>query len=226
MILTIQDDLSLNIKKKNENAVILGSGPSVANLSERKLKGMDKWSLNNFFLHPFIIPDFHVIEIKDIFRNFVRKSIASKKDKLKKTIFIYEKGRKFENIISPSEFNTYTFVHEKRKSASLKLTNKFVSDCSSSLSLVLDFIARMDYDKIYFIGVDLYSTEYFWTLLNIPVPEQMQWNNKCKGRNKDDKHTTWRMASYIKEFGKANNQYYINLSKNSLLKDYLPTENL
>ena len=85
----------------------------------------------------------------------------------------------------------------------------------------------MNYDKIYFCGVDLYSSEYFWTsnedYQNYNIPYLI---STCKPdeRPADSPHTTLKTAKFIKEFGQHNKIQFINLSEKSELRNYIPTE--
>ena len=52
-------------RKNSDEAVILGSGPSINDLDEKYLKGKDIWTSNMWYFHPTIIPDFWHMEIKE-----------------------------------------------------------------------------------------------------------------------------------------------------------------
>ena len=90
-------------------------------------------------------------------------------------------------------------------------------------------MSKMNYEKIYFCGVDLYSSEYFWTnnkkYDNIAVPELIK---TCKPdeQSSENPHSTFKTAAFIKEFGDYNNINFVNLAEKSELSKYLKNEKL
>jgi len=88
-------------------------------------------------------------------------------------------------------------------------------------------MARLQYEKIYFCGVDLNDSRYFWT--DDPSYDVPAIINSCKPDERDvnDVHSTQErnVAEWIGEFLKINNIEGINLAPNSLLKKYLKTIN-
>ena len=80
--------------------------------------------------------------------------------------------------------------------------------------------------KVYFLGVDLYTSSYFWTgderyeKYNIPKTMYVEEGVKHNGKHF---HSTHKTANFIKEFSEHNNIEVVNLSKDSLLKDFIPT---
>ena len=86
---------------------------------------------------------------------------------------------------------------------------------------------KMNYEKIYFCGVDLYSSEYFWTdnkqYEKYEIPHLI---STCKPdeRPPTAPHTTLKTAKFIKEFGNHNKINFINLSEKSELTKYIITE--
>ena len=90
-------------------------------------------------------------------------------------------------------------------------------------------MSRMNYEKIYFLGVDMNSSEYFWThnsrYKNVNIPDIIM---SCKPDERDPKsnHPTVKLKSFISEFGSTQNIEMINLSKNSLLAESMNTISL
>ena len=58
--------------------------------------------------------------------------------------------------------------------------------------------------------------------MSVGVPDILRWTKADEGQI-DDPHPTYRVAKFIAEFGAYNKIQYVNLSKNSLLKEYMPT---
>ena len=56
----------LTKEKKNNEAVFLGCGPSINDLSAeawQKINNLDIWASNNWFIHD-VVPDFYHLEVK------------------------------------------------------------------------------------------------------------------------------------------------------------------
>ena len=87
-----------------------------------------------------------------------------------------------------------------------------------SMTCVMHVVSYLDYDKIIFVGVDLYDHRYFW------LPENaLRAITQIMGRQLDSKHFvhhyTCKLASiYMEKTGK---QLY-TFNSNSLLKDHIP----
>ena len=54
--------------KNSDTAVFLGSGQSINNISMQEWvvinKNCDLWTVNNWVYHPFVVPDFYMVESK------------------------------------------------------------------------------------------------------------------------------------------------------------------
>lgn len=231
---TINDLLS---RKKNNEAIFLGSGPSINDLSPsdwKKIKELDIWTSNNWYLHD-VVPDFYHLEVK-MNRNFhfAKRLIRERKESLKDVNWILDSSRNYlQNIVSPDFFKNI-FLYEKfyRRQPHGYYTpqdNILQVTHIASLTVVLDAMYKMSYEKIYFCGVDLSSCEYFWTnneqYDKYKIPALI---SSCKPdeRPVDSPHSTFKTAEFIKEFGEHNNINFLNLSEISELKKYIPTVKL
>ena len=62
----IYDVKSLWSKKKSNQAIFLGCGPSINDITDeqwRKIDSMDVWVSNNWYIHD-VVPDFYHLEVK------------------------------------------------------------------------------------------------------------------------------------------------------------------
>jgi hypothetical protein len=223
--------------KKSDDAIFLGCGKSINDLNKNdwgKIKTLDVWTSNNWYIHDFV-PDFHHLEVK-LNRNFdfAKKSITSKKERLKNVKWILDGTRKYlQDIIDPDYFaNVFLYKKYYRKEDNgLYKPQKNILQVSmiASLTLILDAMQKMNYNKIYFCGVELNSCEYFWTNKKLYKGREIPYLiSSCKpeSRKLTDNHSTFNTARFIKEFGEYNNINFLNLSKTSELKNFIPTSKL
>jgi hypothetical protein len=204
------------LQKFNDGAVFLGCGPSINELDETFLDNKDIWANNNFILHPRIVPDFYHLELKE-HRNgpMVRGLISDKRKEYSQTNWILNKDRPYLlNAVKPEWFNNI-----------FQYSNIPVY-CLSSVTIVLQIMISLGYEKIYFAGVDLNTSEYFWTdnsSYNVP-----EINNSCKPdeRDKDSIHPTAEreVHKWIASMGMAGSTEFINISKGSLLETVIRSE--
>jgi len=221
-------------KKRNNEAIFLGCGPSINRLSDaawHKINKLDIWTSNNWFVHD-VVPDFYHLEVK-LHRNgkFAKRMAESKKELYRDVNWILDSTRPYLFDIIKSEWydNIYSYnkTHRGEDGHYTPKTGEVQVSCMASLTIVLDLMQKMNYKKIYFCGVDLYSSEYFWTnnekYLDHDIPYLI---STCKPdeRPASAPHTTLKTARFIKEFGEYNNIDFINLSESSELRNYIPTE--
>jgi len=232
----VKDVKEIIAKKKSKNAIFLGSGPSILDLKDndwQKIKQMDIWTSNNWFIHD-IVPDFYHLEVK-MHRNgpFAKQMIEFKKDDYKDVNWILDETRPYLfDMVKEGWFKNIFSYKKKYRSNDGRYfpdDNHVQVSCMASITVILDIMSKMDYEKIYFCGVDLYSSEYFWTnnseYEKYDIPQLIK---TCKPdeRNPKDRHTTFKTAKFIKEFGDYNDINFVNLSEKSELSKYLKNEKL
>ncbi len=229
--------------KKSDTAIYLGCGPSINNLTRDNssaISEFDIWTVNNFIFHNYIIPDFYHPEIKEHRDGPIMREMFSKKhEEYKDVNWVVDGNRPYISDM----LNNYDKIYRYDKDVSNKLLqsgrykpsgNKLEVRCYASLSLLLETLIRMKYKKIYFLGCDLYSSEYFWTdnpdynHLDLQTKAPLMVSSKPDERHSKSIHPTQErnIAQYIKEFTEFNGVEAVNLSKKSLLKDYIKTEEL
>jgi hypothetical protein len=223
-------------KKKHNEAIFLGCGPSISNLTDDdwgKIREMDVWTSNNWFVHDFK-PDFYHLEVK-LHRNgdFAKRMVASKKDEYKDVNWILDATRPYLFDMVKEEWFDNIFVYKKTYRGDdgfYKPTEDIVQvSCLASITVILDLMQKMNYDKIYFCGVDLYSSEYFWTNNEKYAKHDIPYLiSTCKPDERDPlgPHATLKTARFIKEFGGHNSINFINIAEKSELRKYIPTEKL
>jgi len=226
-----------SIQKKNDSAIILGSGPSVNAFEEKHLdwlKTVDKWTLNNFVIHDFIVPDYYFVEVKhEINGDLLTKLFKEKKEIYKDVIFFvkgpnaYRGSRILKTVLNDREYNICIY----------NTNPTVVSQSQCSLGQVLDVSNLFKYKTIYFVGVDLYTSEYFWTdnsrydkydTANIYYNYVTQKKGlKHYNDKKTNPHLTGKyVLPFIKNYIAANNINSINLSEKSSLTQIMPTQSI
>jgi hypothetical protein len=202
------------LQKMDDEAIFLGCGPSINDLDETFLDNKDVWANNNFILHPRIIPDFYHLELKE-HRNgpMVRKLISDKRDQYSRTNWILNQDRPYLlNAVKPEWFDRI-----------FQYSNIPVY-CLSSVTIIVQIMMSLGYEKIYFAGVDLNTSEYFWT--DDPSYNVPEINNSCKPdeRNKDSIHPTAEREVHKWIASVADSTEFINISRGSLLETVLKSE--
>ena len=212
-----------SLNRNHDEAVFLGCGPSINNLNESKLNGKDVWSSNNFYLHKSIVPDFLHLELKEHRTGpTARKVISEKRELYRNTNWILNRNRDYLlNAVKPEWFeNIYRYD-----------PNKIKVQINSSITIILQIMASLGYKKIYFAGVDLYDSRYFWSdnpdydWLKEFAP--LMVTAKPDERSPKDIHPNMvkaNMAEWITAFLDYNKIIGVNLSSESLLSKYLRNE--
>ena len=162
-------NISLLKKKKNSNyAIFLGCGPSINDITKeqwKKIQSMDIWTSNNWYIHD-VVPDFYHLEVK-LHRNgeYSAKKIKERKQDYVDVNWILDKTRPYLFDIVGNSSNIYAYDKNYRGDDGFyePTADQVQVSCGASITIVLDLMQKMNYDKIYFCGVDLYSSEYFWT---------------------------------------------------------------
>jgi len=235
MTAQVKHILALQEVKKNSSAIFLGCGPSINNIDPaflEKLKNLDVWTSNSWIIHNKIVPDFYHVEVKAHRSGPLFKRLCIEKSELYKNVNWLIDGTRGHLLeyVRPDLYKSiyaYPKYYRRETSGKYPLHPQAVAvSNNASLTVILDIMARMKYEKIYFLGVDMYSSRYFWTdnpdYLNANIPDIIK---TCKPdeRPPDSNHPTQKLKDFISEFGIANNIQMINLSKDSLLSENMKT---
>tara|TARA_Y100000034_G_C6836167_1_gene377889 strand:+ start:44 stop:805 length:762 start_codon:yes stop_codon:yes gene_type:complete len=213
-----------NIKrKKSDEAIFLGSGPSINDLDEKYLEGKDIWTANGWYFHPTIIPDFWHMEMKEHRCGpTTRKLLSDRRKEYKDVSWVLNSTRPHLLAAVKPEWYENIFLYDPND-------EKIKAPFGASFTIIIQLMFHMGYKKIYFCGVDLYDCRYFWT--DNPkyegiVPPIL---NSCKPdeRSKDEIHSTQekKIAQWISKYLKHPKRDIeaINLSKKSMLKEFMKT---
>lgn len=241
------------IKSNKKYALLLGTGNSVNQISkdqyEKIKERCDIWGINNFFLHKFIIPDFLHFEIKaDINGEIFPRILKEKKDLYKNTVFISDivtRERdlpyKFLDLNMFKKFYSYRRVDRLNKDGSYIENGNYKPEKNivqithgKSNSKIMDLMVRMDYEKIFFCGIDLNDCNYFWTDNNdyskLNIPDSMSWCGKLRTLKgvpvpyeKEEKHPSYCLSNFFSDILNFNNIKGYNLSKTSELRKKIET---
>ena len=226
---------SLPEKKKNNSAIFLGCGPSINLIDDEfkvKLESLDVWSSNSWIIHNNIVPDFYHVEVKahrsgPIFKRLcAEKAVPYKEvnwliDGTRAHLLEYVRPDLYQSIYAYPKF-----YRQEESGNYLPHPQAIAVSNNASLTVILDIMSRMNYEKIYFLGVDMYSSKYFWTdnpdYEDTGIPDIIK---SCKPdeRPPDSNHPTQKLKDFIVEFGEANKIEMINLSPESLLSTRMKT---
>ena len=235
MEVKINHFLGLPQLKKNSQAIFLGCGPSIRDIDEaflEKLENLDIWTSNSWIIHNKIVPDFYHVEVKahrsgPLFERLCIEKAVEYKD----VNWIIDGTRgHLLNYVKPNLYDSiyaYPKYYRRETSGKYKLHPQAVAvSNNASLTVILDMMARMNYEKIYFLGVDMYSSKYFWTDNSdydaVQIPDIIK---TCKPDERDpsSEHPTQKLKDFIVEFGESNNIEFVNLSPKSLLAEKIKT---
>ena len=230
------------MNRRNDVALFLGSGPTINKLKEKDMPHLaqyDIWTLNNFIIHNFIVPDFWHAEIKPHRSGpLISRLALSKRELYSKTKIILNKDRPYLLNYFPeySNFFFYNVVGSDSHSQNLYKAggplNHLRVSCLASITLVLELMVKMGYKQINFLGVDLFSGEYFWTnndtYSHLRLNEVAPLLNSCKPdeRIATAIHPTAERGidEFISRFLEHNEVKAVNFSPNSLLSNHMETE--
>ena len=227
-----------NLKRDKKSAIFLGCGSSINTLTlaqEEKIQNnFDVWVSNNFMVHKRIVPDFYHVEIKH-HRNgpLIHRLAHKRRNEYKDVNWIIDQTRSYilsyvsPNDYSHSKFHVYPKVYRRENHGNyIPHPEKVSVSCNASITVIIDIMSRMGYDKIYFLGVDMNDSRYFWSENDDYKDIEMEDIVKsCKPdeRSINEPHPTMHMKDYLPEYLSYNKQVAINLSKTSLLAKKMKT---
>ena len=130
----------------------------------------------------------------------------------------------------PSLIFIYPKAYRQEKNGCYHVDKNHLSvSCNASLTLIADLMIRQKYDCIYFLGVDMNNSKYFWTdnekYENVEIEDIIR---TCKPdeRQPNELHPTFNLKDYLPEFFQYNNQKVVNLSQESLLTKTMETKRI
>ena len=224
-------------RKKHDCAIILGCGKSISDLTEDNiaaLKNFDVWASNSFMIHKSIAPDFYHLEVKAHRNGPLVSRLSKERAKLYAgTSWVLDQTREYifnffdRASYSPKNILLYPKKYRSEEHGSYFPHPSHVSvSANASMTVIADLAVRMKYDTIYVLGIDMDTSEYFWTdsaeYADVEI-ENIIKTTKPDERHPQSVHPTAHMVSYLPEFMRYNRQNFVNLSKRSLFKDVITT---
>jgi hypothetical protein len=229
------------LKRTKDSAIFLGCGPSINSLSKENINyinnNFDTWTSNTFLINSELIPDFYHMEIKKHRNGPIVSRLSKERSKIYKNVkWIIDQTRPYIlehinlNDYSPNNFYIYKKTYRKDETGYYTPLDDCVSvSANASLTVIADIMVRMNYKKIYFLGVDMYDSKYFWSdnpkYHHITIEDIMK-TVKPDERKPSDVNPTLHMKDYIPQFFKHNSQEVINLSNISAFKDTMKTQKI
>ncbi len=236
-MINITEEQFLN-KKKSDTIVVLGSGWSVNSLDDchwDKIKMLDSIGFNWFCKHKFE-PKFY----------FVREqaNISSRKgegESVKKFIGRINRYKETCCIICDVSHHTkeaHRYKNDRRiksecfilkddkKRKRIQKIKRYMSRSPVDYGLIhgkctlyniMHLVKYMDYQRIIFVGIDLYNSRYFWL-----GRKDTRHTVKKKGQSWKDRHAIANRVLYlVKQFSKFGIPMYVT-NKRSLLTSLIP----
>ena len=227
-------------RRRNSVAVMLASGPSAdtnARQSAILQQHADVWSLNQAFLHPFLVPRFHYVEFKLINQHssehvWARFFDARLRRRYNETTFVSPKAQfavllktlrmgalpaaaASVEIRADAETAEHGCYSDSLRNRPLRLRVY----CSSSLTLLVVLATRVNYSDIAFLGVDLNGPFHFYSFRpDMPYYEQKVTSRSVDTFGESTHATAARGVHNFLDYAAASaRQRFYNLSPHSLL---------
>lgn len=209
--------------KKSDQAVFLGSGPSINTITDEQWNKIileyDAWTVNNWVYHPWFVPDFYHIEVKWYDYELMQKRLLEKKDQYADVNFIFpmnktigmQDGRRLPlHEVAFEGARKYHYAMRGRDhkrthdpfNADYKMHPRVLTKSyDMSLTALFELLYKMGYKRIVLFGVDLDNSRYFWTGGD-PIYGQVhhQTNKAHEGKDPNLPHNTHRIAEFIVDF--------------------------
>jgi len=226
-------------KKRTDTAIFLGSGPSINDITHeqwRAISKFDTWTVNNFLYHFYTAIDFYHVEVKHYNKAIWKERKAAHGDRYKHTNFIINKNPKRKKILVDiiGEYgNIYEYNMHKVNLSKDPIVPKYktptdpntlVCNLNSSVTMILELLYKFKYKKVIFFGVDMTSSEYFWSNGKYGKTHCIFNKDHEKGKRATDPHSTshiknfmvWFSQQKMKEVG---GQFYVGHKDTALYPD-------
>ena len=203
------------LERKTEDIVILCTGASVNEMNDRQWEWIMShytMALNNFVYHPFIVPSYCHMEIKSYDFPYQQKYLNDKWSMGWGDVgFIYpnERADFMTKCIGHSEAKIYTYDFKARGEHPKKNPNVIINadynpdttiykSYDASMTSVIQLVYMMGYKNIFILGMDMLSSEYFWSDMNIQVHDR--WNKEREGKSMDKPHNASHLKNFVIDF--------------------------
>ncbi len=205
------------IKRETEDVVLLCTGASINDIDKKAwewISEQDNWAVNNFVYHPWFVPKYNHLEIKSYDFPYEQRYLKEKWNKgWKNTKFVFPNNRAdyiASCINHPTEAKIYTYDFTMRgdhpkKEPNIKISAKFNPDdgniyksYDASMTSIIQILYLMGYKRIIIYGMDMKSSAYFWTDMDIDVHDK---HNKAReGKLISEPHNASHLKNYVIDF--------------------------
>lgn len=171
-------------RKRRPWALFCGCGPSMNLIDESNAKYIhryfDVWASNQFFIHKYVTPQFMHVEFKpSAVVLWSRYFDAHKQHQYANTTVIVptvidgaQGLRLLETRLAPDNLFAYR-AHDLQLQAIggcveadgrhvPNMCGPLIAKCSASTTIIMQLIAMLRYDAVWFLGVDLVMHDHFW----------------------------------------------------------------
>jgi hypothetical protein len=205
------------LKRESEDVVLLCTGASLNDINDKTWKWIleqDTLAVNNFVYHPWVVPKWNHLEIKSYDFPYEQKYLEVKwNDGWKNVGYIFptERADYISSCIGHNEeakLFTYNF---HRRGQHPKVNPNVVVDANfnpndgkiyksydTSMSSIFQILYLMNYNRIIIYGMDMTTSAYFWTTMDIDVHDR--WNKAREGKTVDKPHNAGHLKNYVIDF--------------------------
>lgn len=188
------------LKRNSDTALFFGCGPSINDITEDDyeiLKQYDKWAINFFLLHDFIIPDYYFRSLRKKDINFPlfqklwneREEYRNVKFLTDCTLFRIYKVEANERYLLKfhRSWKQFRGDYEKQLADFKILKDSIYFYGRSSLCALLTLMYQIGYKEIIIYGNDLTSKDYFWSH-DKSKEVHWRWVKQSKGEKRKGDH--------------------------------------
>lgn len=206
-----------DIKRNSDDVVLLCTGKSINDITDKQwnwIQVQDTWAVNNFVYHPWMVPKFNHLEVKSYDYPYEQRYLNEKWEKGWKNVgyvFPNDRGSYIASCIGHSnEAKIYTYTYARRGEhprlkPDVKIDAKFNPDdgniyksYDTSMSSIIQILYLIGYKRIVIFGMDMTTSEYFWSNMNIDVHDK--WNKAREGKSIDKPHNAGHLKEYVIDF--------------------------
>jgi hypothetical protein len=228
---------------KTENVVVLATGESINDITpelyEHIKENYDILAINNFFYHPFIVPNMLHLELKHYDAQNALKRLREKwRLGWKNVNFIFPKSRSSFLIRYIPNGATCAVYNFKIRGDHPKINPNVIIDANfnpdtgiyksydSSVTSIINILYLMGYKNIIINGMTMTNSKYFWTNMEPELRgEVVHLYNKAHEHDDPNKpHNASHIKDYIIDFNKRhmlpnNREIYITSEDTALYPD-------
>ncbi len=188
------------LKRYSDTALFFGCGPSINDITEDDyeiLKQYDKWAINFFLLHDFIIPDYYFRSLRKKDVNFpLFRRLWNEREEYRNVKFLTDCTLSRVHEIETNEryflkfhrsWKQFQGDYQRQLEDFRILKDAIYFYGRSSLCALLTLMYQIGYKEIIIYGNDLTSKDYFWS--NDKTKKvHWRWVKQSKGEKRKGDH--------------------------------------